>query len=81
MIPLRALAVAPRAVPHAAVLATLGLDPTPHPRGLGEYIAADATGLTPVPGVWVAGNLADPLVRGIRIWPIDHERWTGCGGM
>ncbi len=63
LIPLRALAVAPRAVPRAAVLATLGLEPTPHPSGLGAYIAADRTGLTPVPGVWVAGNLADPAAN------------------
>jgi thioredoxin reductase len=26
---------------------------------VGEYIAADATGLTAVPGVWVAGNVTD----------------------
>jgi thioredoxin reductase len=63
LIPLRALAVAPRAVPRAAVLATLWLEPTPHPSGLGEYIAADSTGLTPIPGVWVAGNLADPMAN------------------
>ncbi|MFC3997629.1 NAD(P)/FAD-dependent oxidoreductase [Nocardiopsis sediminis] len=58
-IPLDALAVAPRAVPRAEVLAALGVEPTPHPRGIGAYITADATGLTSVPGVWVAGNLAD----------------------
>lgn len=63
LIPLRALAVAPRAVPQAAVLATLGLEPTPHPSGLGQYIAADSTGRTPLPGVWVAGNLADPMAN------------------
>jgi thioredoxin reductase len=41
------------------VLASLGLQPTPHPLGLGEFIRADATGLTEVPGVWVAGNVMD----------------------
>ncbi|WP_028924337.1 NAD(P)/FAD-dependent oxidoreductase [Pseudonocardia acaciae] len=60
---LRALAVAPRAVPRAAVLGALGLEPTPHPSGMGAYIAADPTGRTPVPGVWVAGNLADPMAN------------------
>ncbi|WP_199432877.1 NAD(P)/FAD-dependent oxidoreductase [Qaidamihabitans albus] len=60
VIALDALVVAPRFVPRAAVLGTLGLEPAPHPAGVGEYIAADATGLTTVPGVWVAGNLADP---------------------
>ncbi|MGA4843979.1 NAD(P)/FAD-dependent oxidoreductase [Streptomyces sp. G45] len=62
-VPLRALAVAPRAVPRAEVLACLGVEPTPHPRGIGAYIAADATGRTAVPGVWVAGNLADPVMQ------------------
>ena len=33
--------------------------PRPHPRGVGEYIPADPTGLTAVPGVWVAGNVTD----------------------
>ena len=27
--------------------------------GLGEFIESDAFGLTAVPGVWVAGNVAD----------------------
>jgi SAM-dependent methyltransferase len=40
-------------------LATLGLHPTDHPLGHGEFVAADATGLTDVPGVWVAGNVTD----------------------
>ncbi|WP_342777632.1 NAD(P)/FAD-dependent oxidoreductase [Haloactinospora alba] len=60
LVELRALAVAPRAVPHAAVLTTLGLEPSPHPSGTGDHIAADASGLTGVPGVWAAGNLTDP---------------------
>ena len=53
------LAVAPRMVARAGFLAALGLEPMPHPRGVGEYIAADPTGLTAVPGVWVAGNVTD----------------------
>ena len=46
-------------VGRSHVLASLGLQPTPHPLGLGEFIRADATGLTEVPGVWVAGNVMD----------------------
>lgn len=46
------------------VLADLGLHRHPHPMGIGELIVADATGLTDVPGVWVAGNVAD-LVAGV----------------
>jgi thioredoxin reductase len=59
VVPVRALAVGPRMVARSGVLATLGLKPTEHPLGAGEYIAGDATGLTEVPGVWVAGNVAD----------------------
>ncbi|WP_116247381.1 NAD(P)/FAD-dependent oxidoreductase [Nocardiopsis sp. FIRDI 009] len=57
-IPLRALAVAPRAIPRATVLTTLGLEPAPHPSG--AHIATDPTGLTQIPGVWAAGNLTNP---------------------
>jgi thioredoxin reductase len=53
----RVLVVAPRFVARSEVLAGLGLKPTPHP--FGERIAADATGRTDVPGVWVAGNVTD----------------------
>ena len=55
----RALAVAPRFVARSRVLESLGIRPTPDPRGVGERIAADPTGLTEVPGVWVAGNVTD----------------------
>ena len=40
-------------------MAGLGLGSTAHPLGMGEFVAADATGLTDVPGVWVAGNVTD----------------------
>ena len=30
-----------------------------HPSGAGEYIPADPSGQTEVPGVWVAGNVTD----------------------
>jgi hypothetical protein len=45
------------------VLTTPGLEPNPNPRAIGEHIAADATGLTAVPGVWVAGNLTEPAAN------------------
>jgi thioredoxin reductase len=57
------LAVAPRMVARAGFLATLGLKPAVHPRGVGEYIPADPTGLTAVPGVWVAGNVTDLMAQ------------------
>ncbi|WP_433493944.1 NAD(P)/FAD-dependent oxidoreductase [Micromonospora sp. CA-248089] len=53
------LTVAPRMVARAGFLAGLGLRPQPHPSGMGEYLAADESGRTDVPGVWVAGNVTD----------------------
>jgi thioredoxin reductase len=41
-----------------------GLTPVEHPMGIGAYIPAeDPTGRTSVPGVWVAGNIADPMAQ------------------
>jgi thioredoxin reductase len=54
----QALVVTPRFVARSQVLTALGLQPTAHPFG-GEFVAADATGLSDVPGVWVAGNITD----------------------
>jgi thioredoxin reductase len=59
LIPRQALAVASRMVARTGPLAGIGLEPTPHPSGMGEHLPADRTGLTAVPGVWVAGNLTD----------------------
>ncbi|HLL67715.1 MAG TPA: NAD(P)/FAD-dependent oxidoreductase [Micromonosporaceae bacterium] len=64
VIPRQAVAVTPRFVASAQVLATLGLAPSNHPLGVGEFVAADPTGLTTVPGVWVAGNVTD-LTAGV----------------
>jgi thioredoxin reductase len=55
----RALVVGPRFVARSEILAGLGIHPTAHPLGIGEQIAADPTGQTEVPGVWVAGNVAN----------------------
>ena len=59
VVPRRAVVVLPRMVASSRLLATLGLRPGEHPRGIGEFIAADPTGATDVPGVWVAGNVTD----------------------
>jgi thioredoxin reductase len=58
VVPRQAVVVTPRFVARSEVLTALGLHPTAHPFG-GEFVAADATGLTQVPGVWVAGNVTD----------------------
>jgi thioredoxin reductase len=55
----QAVVVLPRFVARSHVLAGLGLQPTAHPLGIGEFVAGDATGLTEVSGVWVAGNVTD----------------------
>jgi thioredoxin reductase len=53
------LAVSPRMAARAGLLAGLGLKSAEHPAGIGEHIAADPTGRTEAPGVWVAGNVTD----------------------
>jgi thioredoxin reductase len=58
IVPRRVLAVETRLVARAGLLAGVGLEATEQPLG-GERIEADATGLTAVPGVWVAGNVSD----------------------
>jgi thioredoxin reductase len=41
-----------------------GLTPIEHPMGIGTHIPAeDPTGRTSVPGVWVAGNVTDPMAQ------------------
>jgi thioredoxin reductase len=55
-----ALAIAARMTARADVLAGLGLETTELERDgqvIGSYVAADPTGATEIPGVWVAGNV------------------------
>ncbi|GES24488.1 methyltransferase [Acrocarpospora pleiomorpha] len=59
----QAVVVAPQFVASSQVLATLGLHATPHPSGHGVFVAADPTGLTEVPGVWVAGNVTNLMAQ------------------
>ena len=53
---LDALFVGPRLVANDELLRQLGADRADSP--IGEWTASDPTGLTTVPGVWVAGNTA-----------------------
>ncbi|TQF73231.1 NAD(P)/FAD-dependent oxidoreductase [Rhodococcus spelaei] len=58
----QAVVVAPRFTARSEVLTSLGLEPTEQVMAgevIGTYVAADPTGATAVPGVWVAGNVAD----------------------
>lgn len=60
-VPLEALAVAPGFRVRAEFLRPIGLLPTPHPLRPGTRLAVDAMGQTVVPGVWAAGNVAEPF--------------------
>jgi thioredoxin reductase len=53
-----AVFVPPRFVPHADLLAGLGCR-----RDAAGWVEADPTGRTSVPGVWVAGNVANPRAQ------------------
>src|SRR5687767_9954801 len=62
VVPRSAVVVAPRFTANDGVLASLGLEATAQEmRGavVGSAVAADPTGATAVPGVWVAGNVSD----------------------
>jgi len=63
-VPRQAIVVSPRFVARAEVLSTLGLLTTNLEIAgnvFGSYVPADANGATTVPGVWVAGNVSDPI--------------------
>lgn len=57
------IVVMPRFIARADFLVDLGLTLTDHPKGAGQYIEADTTGLTDVPGVYVAGNVANLMAQ------------------
>src|SRR5262249_29501427 len=65
-VPLDAVVVAPRMVARAELLAPLGLESAEVRMGehvIGTRIEADHAGATAVPGVRVAGNIADPQAQ------------------
>ena len=52
--------IGPRFNVRAEPFASLGLEPAEHPTGLGDFIETDAAGATSCPGLYAAGNVADP---------------------
>jgi thioredoxin reductase len=58
IVPRRALFVPPHFVPHNDLLLELGCQ-----LDANGWVVVDPTGLTSVPGVWVAGNLANPRAQ------------------
>jgi len=64
VVPLDAVVVSPRVHARDVVLASLGVAVEDHPMGIGTVVPADPMGLTSVPGVWVAGNVTNPVAQG-----------------
>ena len=59
----QALVVASRMAVPARFLAGIGLHAVAHPSGAGEHLPADPFGRSDVPGVWLAGNVTDPMAQ------------------
>ena len=62
VVPRQALVVAPRFTARADLLVSLGLETAEmemHGTVVGSYVPSDLMGATAVPGVWVAGNVAN----------------------
>jgi thioredoxin reductase/protein-L-isoaspartate O-methyltransferase len=52
--------ITPRFTVRVEPFESVGLQPIPHPIGLGDVVETDATGATPIAGVYAAGNVTDP---------------------
>ncbi|KOG65678.1 thioredoxin reductase [Streptomyces griseoflavus] len=67
VVPCRGLVVAPRFDVRAKVVESLGVEVAesvaPDGTVLGSHVVAGAGGATSVPGVWAAGNVADPMAK------------------
>lgn len=59
----RVLAVATTMLPRVEGLEDLGLPVQDLPNGMGRHVVTGMAGTTEVPGVWVAGNTADPSAQ------------------
>ncbi|WP_092862819.1 NAD(P)/FAD-dependent oxidoreductase [Quadrisphaera sp. DSM 44207] len=66
VVPCRALVVSPRLHARSGVLTALGVEPAEMRMGehvVATHVPAGPTGATAVPGVWAAGNVADPMAQ------------------
>jgi len=62
--PVEALALGATLRVQSDLLTGLGIEQEPHPLGVGLVVPSDpATGATSVPGLWLAGNVADPMMQ------------------
>ena len=71
-----AVVVSPRFKPRVEPLALLGIRPTSHPSGLGDFLETDATGATSVPGLYAAGNVTNPSQQVIHA--AASGSWVGA---
>ncbi|WP_282776477.1 MULTISPECIES: NAD(P)/FAD-dependent oxidoreductase [unclassified Nocardia] len=58
LVPRAALFVGPRFIPNDSLLTGIGCDVGTH-----GFVTVDGTGRTSVPGIWAAGNVADPRAQ------------------
>ncbi len=58
-----ALAVGTRLSARAEMLEGVGIVAREHPAGVGTHVPVGLRGVTEVPGVWAAGNVADPMAQ------------------
>ncbi|MFI7273354.1 NAD(P)/FAD-dependent oxidoreductase [Streptomyces sp. NPDC049879] len=63
LVPRRVLAVATTLWARTEGIGDLGLPMRDLPGGMGRHFATGMAGTTDVPGVWVAGNAADPMAQ------------------
>ncbi len=61
VVPADAVVVGPRFEARAGFLEGLGLVPVEHEMGIGTHVPSEAFGASAVPGVWLAGNVTDPM--------------------
>jgi thioredoxin reductase/SAM-dependent methyltransferase len=55
-----AVAIGPEYRARVEAFVALGLQTSPHPSGLGDFVPTDPTGATDIPGLYAAGNITDP---------------------
>jgi thioredoxin reductase len=59
-----AVVIAARVAARASFLVTLGLQAAEHPSGAGTHVpSVDPSGRSAVPGVWLAGNVTEPMAQ------------------
>ncbi|MGL4172673.1 MAG: FAD-dependent oxidoreductase [Actinomycetota bacterium] len=71
-----AVVVGTRFRARADAFASLGLTTVDHPAGLGAYLETDESGATSVPGLYAAGNVADPRQQVLQA--AAQGSWVGA---